>query len=122
MNANTGISDRMDALPADQVRADAGRVGVAAKTMGALTLLIGGPWWLLMWTYVMTHRGARGLDELLIPTTALLTCLVFIAPTMLLTRSARLRSSDKLRFNRFVLSLVGGLMTWTVIYGVFLYS
>jgi hypothetical protein len=93
-----------------------GGVGTAARVMGALTLLIGGGWWGLMWTYVLTHNGARGLDELLIPITAGLTLVVLIVPTALLVRKARSRSGESLRFSRFALTMVMSLMTMTVIY------
>lgn len=123
MNTQTGNSERSETLPSDQVRAaSAGRVVLAAKIMGGLTLLIGGAWWALMWTYVMTHNGTKNLDELLIPITAGLTCIVFMVPTAILTRAARSRGGDKLRFNRFALTLVGSLMTWTVIMGFLVYG
>jgi hypothetical protein len=104
----------------DRVRAaGAGGVGVAATVMACLTLLLGGSWWVLMYVYVITHGGTKNLDELLLPITAVMTCVVFLLPTMVLTRMARSRGGGKLRFNRTVLALVGTLMVWTIVYGIF---
>lgn len=106
--------------PADRIRTvGAGGVGVAATVMGWLTLLLGGIWWGLMCVYVMTHDGMKNLDELLLPITAAMTCVVLLLPTVILTRMARSRGGGNLRFNRVVLALIGTLMIWTLVYGIF---
>lgn len=87
----------------------------AARWFGIMTFLIGGGWWGLLFGDAIVHEPSRGFADMAL-LTAGLTCVVLIVPTMILTHMSHSRGSGKLWFNRLVLTLVSGMMTWTVVY------
>lgn len=63
----------------------------------------------------MIHEPSRRFADIAVMTAGL-TCVLLIAPAIVLTRMARSPGGGKLRFNQFAIELVSALMAWTTVY------